>query len=119
VVEAFSAQGADEEQAIMLALVGAVMSRSPAGNVLLGDGDRVLGTHTHERGDHGPVRPVQARTWVGAAQDGDLVTQHEQLDVLGGGRAGHQQDQPEHLPDNQVQQPQRHTRRVPELADGV
>jgi hypothetical protein len=47
--------------------------------------------------------------WVGAAQDGDLVAQHEELDVLGGGRAAHQEDQPEHLPEDQVQQPQRHT----------
>jgi len=30
----------------MLALVGTVMSRSPSGNVLLRDGDGVLGTHT-------------------------------------------------------------------------
>jgi hypothetical protein len=35
---------------------------------------------------------------VGAAQDGDLVAQHEELDVFGGGRATRQQDQPEHLP---------------------
>jgi hypothetical protein len=52
--------------------------------------------------------PIQAWSWVGAAQDGDLVAQHEELDVLGGGRAAHQQDQPEHLPEDQVQQPQRH-----------
>ena len=61
-----------------------------------------------EGGEHGPVRPVHARSWVGAAQDGDLVAQHEELDVLGGGRAAHQQDQPEHLQEDQVQQPQRH-----------
>jgi hypothetical protein len=36
------------------------------------------------------------------------VAQHEELDVLGGGRATRQQDQPEHLPEDQVQQPQRH-----------
>jgi hypothetical protein len=36
-------------------------------------------------------------SWVGAAQDRDLVPQHEELDVLGGGRATRQQDQPEHL----------------------
>jgi hypothetical protein len=30
----------------MLALVGTVMARSPSGNVLLRDGDRVLGTQT-------------------------------------------------------------------------
>ena len=56
------------------------------------------GQPPHERGEHGPVRPVQAWPWVGAAQDGDLVAQHEELDVLGGGRAARQHDQPEHLP---------------------
>jgi len=40
-----------------------------------------------ERGEHGPVRLVHTRAWVGAAQDGDLAAQHEELDVLGGGRA--------------------------------
>jgi hypothetical protein len=43
-----------------------------------------------ESGEHGAVRPVQARTWVGPAQDGDLVPQHEELDVLAGGRAAQQ-----------------------------
>jgi hypothetical protein len=70
--------------------------------------DRVRGDHAtasqcpgqppHERGQHGPVRPVHTWSWVGAVQDGDLVAQHEELDVLGGGRATRQQDQPEHLP---------------------
>jgi DNA invertase Pin-like site-specific DNA recombinase len=41
-------------------------------------------------------------------QDGDLVAQHEELNILGGGRAVDQQDQPEHLQEDQVQQPQRH-----------
>jgi hypothetical protein len=45
------------------------------------------GQPPHEGGEHGPVRPIQARSWVGAAQDGDLVPQHEELDVLAGGRA--------------------------------
>ena len=63
-----------------------------------------------------------AWSWVGAAQDGDLVAQHEELDVLGGGRAARQQDQPEHLPEDQVQQPQRHAgimsdRRSPLVSD--
>jgi hypothetical protein len=56
-----------------------------------------------ERGEHGPVRPVQARSWIGAPQDSDLVPQHEELDVLRGGRAAHQHDKPEHLPEDQVQ----------------
>jgi len=80
--------------------------------------DRVRGDHAvatqcagqppDELGEHGPVRPVQARTWVGAAQDRNLVAQHEELDVFSGGRATRQQDQPEHQPEDQVQQPQRH-----------
>ena len=46
-----------------------------------------MGQPPHERGQHGPVRPVHMWSWVGAAQDGDFVPQHEELDVLGGGRA--------------------------------
>ena len=63
------------------------------------------GQPPHERGEHGPIRPVHPRTWVAAAQDGDLVAQHEELDVLGRGGAAHQQDQPEHLPEDQIQEP--------------
>ena len=71
------------------------------------------GQPPHERGEHGPVRPIQARTRLGATQDGDLVTQHEELDVLGGGRAAHQQDQSEHVQKDQVQQSQRHVGIMP------
>ena len=42
------------------------------------------GQPPHQGGEHGPVHPVQARTWVGAAEYGDLVAQHE-LAVLAGG----------------------------------
>ena len=66
------------------------------------------GQPPHESGEHGPVRPVHARTWVGAAQHSDLVAQHEELNILSGGRTADQQDQPEHLQEDQVQQPQRH-----------
>ena len=66
------------------------------------------GQQPHERGEHGSVRPVQARWGVGAAQDGDFVAQHEELDVLGGRRTTRQHDQPEHLPEEQIEQPQRH-----------
>ena len=51
--------------------------------------------------------------WVGAAQDGDLVAQDEKLDVLGGGRATRQQDQSKYLPEDQIQQPQRHAGIMP------
>ena len=45
------------------------------------------GQPLHEGSEHGPVRPVQAWSWVGAAQDGDFVAQHEELDLFGGGGA--------------------------------
>ena len=61
-----------------------------------------------ERGEHRAVCPVQAWSWVGAAQYGDLVAQHEELDVLGGGRAAHQQNQAEHLAEDQIKKPQGH-----------
>ena len=66
------------------------------------------GQSPHEGSEDGSVRPVQARPRVGAAQDSDLVAQHEELDVLDGGRATRQQDQTEHLPEDQIEQPQRH-----------
>ena len=69
---------------------------------------QALGQPPDEGGEDRPVRPVQAWSWVGAAENGDLVPQHEELDVLGGGRAAQQQDQPEHLPEDQIQQAQRH-----------
>ena len=76
-------------------------------------GDQAMATQRSgqppdEGGEDGPVRPVHAWSRVGAAEHGDLVPQHEELDVLGGGRAAHQQDQSEHLLEDQIQQPQRH-----------
>jgi hypothetical protein len=43
-----------------------------------------------EGGEHGPVCPVHAGSWVRATEHRDLMSQHEKLDVLGGGRAAHQ-----------------------------
>ena len=42
-----------------------------------------LGQPPDEGGEDGPVRPVHVWSWVGAAEDGDLVPQDEELDVLG------------------------------------
>jgi hypothetical protein len=42
-----------------------------------------LGQPSDEGGEDGPVGPVHAWSWVGAAEDGDLVPQDEELDVLG------------------------------------
>jgi len=66
------------------------------------------GQPPHHGGEDRSVRPVHAWSRVGAAQDGDFVAQHEELDVLGGGRAAYQHDQSEHLPEDRVEQPQRH-----------
>jgi hypothetical protein len=55
-----------------------------------------------QSGEHGTVRPVQAWPRVGAAEHGDLVPEHEELDVLAGGRAAHQQDQSEYLQEDRA-----------------
>ena len=73
-------------------------------------GDQAIATQCpgqplDEGGEHGPVRPVHAWSWVCAAEHGDFVAQHEELDVLGGGRATRQQDHPDHIPEDQAQQP--------------
>jgi hypothetical protein len=62
-----------------------------------------------QSGEDSPVRPVQAWSRVGAAEHGDLMPQHEQLDVLKRGRPAQQEDQSEHLLEDQIQQPQRHS----------
>ena len=58
-------------------------------------GDQAMATQRSrqppdERGEHGPIRPLQTRSGVGAAQDGDLMAQDEQLDVFGRRRSGYQ-----------------------------
>jgi hypothetical protein len=41
------------------------------------------GQEADQRGEDRAVGPVQAWSGMGAAQHGNLVPQHEQLDVLG------------------------------------
>ena len=49
------------------------------------------------------VRSAHSRgSGVGAAEHGDLVPQDEELDVFCGGRAAHQQEQPERVLEDQV-----------------
>jgi hypothetical protein len=67
-----------------------------------------LGQHTTQRGQDRPVGPVQARSWIPAAQHRDLMTQHEQFGVLARTRP-RQQHQPADDPnEDQIQQPKRH-----------
>ena len=67
-----------------------------------------LGQPPGEGGEDGSVRPVQAWSRGVAAEYGHFVPQHEKFDVVGGGRATQQQEQPEYLAEDQIQQPQRH-----------
>jgi hypothetical protein len=46
-----------------------------------------------QRSQHGPVGPVQPGPGIGAAQHGDLVPQHQQLNVFENPRAA-EQDKP-------------------------
>ena len=77
-------------------------------------GDQAMATQRPRRpldqgGEHGPGPPSPcAVAGVSAAQHSDLMAQHEELNILGGGRTADQQDQPEHLQEDQVRQPQRH-----------
>jgi len=71
------------------------------------------GQPPHEGGNTARSARSKRGRWVAAVQDGDLVREHQELDVLGGGRATRQQHQPEYVPEHQVQQPQRHARSCP------
>jgi hypothetical protein len=58
----------------------------PAQDRVRGDqamGSQCSGLSLDEGGEHGPVRPVQAWSWVGAAEHGDFVAQHESEWIAG------------------------------------
>jgi hypothetical protein len=48
------------------------------------------------------IQQDAGRSRVGAPEHGDLVPQHQQLDVLGGRRSSQQQDQPQNLLEDQI-----------------
>ena len=68
------------------------------------------GQEPAQRGEDRAVGPVQPGPRISATQDGDLMAQHEQLDILGGRRSA-QQDKPAAKPDeDQIQQTKGHSR---------
>ena len=69
---------------------------------------QALGEAPDQRGEHRSVGPVQARPRVGSAKYGDLVAQHEQLDVFGRGCPAEQQQPAEEPAEDQVEQAKRH-----------
>jgi len=66
-----------------------------------------------EGGDQGAVGPGHWRAWRTPLNYGELVAQHEDLDVLGGVGPGAQHDPAQEIDEHLVDQPQRHHRIVP------
>jgi hypothetical protein len=58
--------------------------------------------------EHGAVEPGQPWSGVVAAQHGDLVMQHQDLDVLGGISAGEQRQPAQHAGEHQVRESEGH-----------
>jgi hypothetical protein len=70
-----------------------------------------------QRSQHGPVGPVQPGPGIGAAQHGDLVPQHQQLNVFESPRAA-EQDKPAAEPnEDEIQQAKEHGRSSWSTAD--
>ena len=61
--------------------------------------------------EHGAVEPGHLRARVGAAQHGDLVSQRQDLDVLGGVGAGEQRQPAQHANEHQVDESEGHSER--------
>jgi hypothetical protein len=61
-----------------------------------------------ERGEDRSIRPVHTRPWIRSPQDGNVVAQYQELDVLGRRRAAEQQQQVQQPQKDQVKQTQRH-----------
>jgi hypothetical protein len=55
-----------------------------------------------QRAKRGAVDPRQGRAWVVSAQHGELVTEHEDLDVLGRAGSGEQRQSTQHSGEQQV-----------------
>jgi len=62
-----------------------------------------------QRAEYGAVKPGQRWPGVGAAQHGDLVPQHDDLDVLGGVGAGEQRQPAQHANEKQVGKSEGHS----------
>jgi hypothetical protein len=70
-----------------------------------------------QRSQHGPVGPVQPGPGIGAAEHGDFVPQHQQLNVFESPRAA-EQDKPAAEPnEDEIQQAKEHGRSSWSTAD--
>jgi len=68
-----------------------------------GDRPAVAAEHASERGENGAVVDFEARPRDLAAQDGELMAQHENLDILRPISAASQDQQVDHEPDETVE----------------
>ena len=62
------------------------------------------------RSPHSAVGPVQAGPRIGAAQHGDLVPEHQELGVLGGGWPAEQDQPAADLAEDEIEQTEGHGR---------
>ena len=76
------------------------------------------GQQPAQRAEHGAVEPGQCWPGVGAAQHGDLVTQRQDLGVLGGVGAGEQRQPAQHANEHQVDESEGHSGRSCWLSSG-
>ena len=67
------------------------------------DGPAVTAEHTRERGEDRSVGGFEARPCNLAVQHGELVAQHEDLDILGTISAATQHQQVDHEPDETIE----------------
>ena len=69
------------------------------------------GQQPAQRAEDGAVEPGQRRAWVVSAQHGDLVTEHQDLDVLGCVGSGEQRQPAQHAGEQQVGESEGHSER--------
>ena len=69
------------------------------------------GEQSAQRAEDGAVDPVHRRVGVASTQDGDLVTEHQDLDVLGCIRASEQRQPAQQTGEEQIGESEGHSRR--------
>jgi hypothetical protein len=69
------------------------------------------GEQSAQRAEDGAVDPVHRRAGVASTQDGDLVTEHQDLDVLGCIRASEQRQPAQQTGEEQIGESEGHSRR--------
>jgi len=71
------------------------------------------GEQAGEGGDHATVAPPDLWSWCASLQDGQLMAQHEDLDLIGGVGAGVEHYPAQQLREHVVDQFHRHRRIMP------